>query len=892
MAGIADDYQLKTHGPVLSENCNKAPISKKTDYDFHLAERQSLLTRLLDAVKQCQVRFGGRRELATDGDSRQVTEITGLSKVTRFAEMEAHPAFWQNVKEHLTKHELQRFLLLKSVNTEMGRGRAWLRASLNEHSLERYMHMIIEKDDILSQYYEDWAFLRDQERSSMLPNMAAGLGSILFALTIDSPEINAPISSAIPLALTSEKIKPETTPDIQPVMATNKPAACDRKRDKKKRKKLANIVTFSDDDDQISSISSSPCSVQNDSFDISAKSSLDSPSYLANTDRLHFNDYTQVDSPLTKSSGLSSPSVTNESNKQSPKNNDENHKSSSPSELGLIFKFGKKPPLKAVDSQSSLTSDDLVGDDAYLAPVSSIAERRLSQGSGSSLEMDGKYCKQPLIPMNSEGEYLDQGGDGDSSGIHQSVALQDFVNLSGTDIENAAFALVMAQKGSNNDSHGYRTEGDGGNVQEESHKEMTTMELKQAIVTMMLRKDQVEDQNRSLQTLLSQEQETSLALRAELKDINTKMSVLQEKDNCKIQSLQKENELLRHQLKKYVNAVQLLRKEGPKAEGKLFSPPFFFSPFFFPPFFFPPFSFFPFLFFFPFSFFSLSLFFPFSFFPFLFFSLSFSSLSLFSSLSSFLWSLGIHLDELQPVIPPPKANIDYSHEASEYEKKLIQVAEMHGELMEFNEVLHRKIQSQDTFIKQLRQELVNLRGPLPNEVSSYSENLSIDVDNLSLNTRNLVHVWIPSAFLRGSASDSYHVYQVYVRIQDEEWNVYRRYRQFYVLYCKLKKKYPILGQFNFPPKVTVGYKEARVVEKRRVMLQTYLRKVINCVMENSNEISTSITKNTLLQLLPFFGDMPEVNNKRKKKNEPAPNQSVATNSAIDNIEKLKNRKKV
>lgn len=164
----------------------------------------------------------------------------------------------------------------------------------------------------------------------------------------------------------------------------------DRKRDKKKRKKLANIVTFSDDDDQISSISSSPCSVQNDSFDISAKSSLDSPSYLANTDRLHFNDYTQVDSPLTKSSGLSSPSVTNESNKQSPKNNDENHKSSSPSEIGLIFKFGKKPPLKAVDSQSSLTSDDLVGDDAYLAPVSSIAERRLSQGSGSSLEMDGK----------------------------------------------------------------------------------------------------------------------------------------------------------------------------------------------------------------------------------------------------------------------------------------------------------------------------------------------------------------------------------------------------------------------------------------------------------------------------------------------------------------------
>ena len=34
------------------------------------ADRQNLLDRLLDAVKQCQVRFGGRSELATDADSR------------------------------------------------------------------------------------------------------------------------------------------------------------------------------------------------------------------------------------------------------------------------------------------------------------------------------------------------------------------------------------------------------------------------------------------------------------------------------------------------------------------------------------------------------------------------------------------------------------------------------------------------------------------------------------------------------------------------------------------------------------------------------------------------------------------------------------------------------
>ena len=37
---------------------------------------------------------------------------------------------------------------------------------------------------------------------------------------------------------------------------------------------------------------------------------------------------------------------------------------------------------------------------------------------------------------------------------------------------------------------------------------------------------------------------------------------------------------------------------------------------------------------------------------------------------------GIHLEDLQPTIPAPRAHIDYSHEASEYEKKLIQVVTM------------------------------------------------------------------------------------------------------------------------------------------------------------------------------------------------------------------------
>lgn len=53
------------------------------------------------------------------------------------------PVFWFYVKEVLSKHELQRFYALRHIASDVGRGRAWLRCALNEHSLERYLHMLL-----------------------------------------------------------------------------------------------------------------------------------------------------------------------------------------------------------------------------------------------------------------------------------------------------------------------------------------------------------------------------------------------------------------------------------------------------------------------------------------------------------------------------------------------------------------------------------------------------------------------------------------------------------------------------------------------------------------------------------------------------------------------------
>lgn len=88
-------------------------------------------------------------------------------------------AFWPCIKEQLTWHEQERFSILKKVHTDYGRGRAWLRAVLNERSLERHLHAILDPS-ILSPFYEDWAFLLDQERSAVLPNVAAGIRTLIF----------------------------------------------------------------------------------------------------------------------------------------------------------------------------------------------------------------------------------------------------------------------------------------------------------------------------------------------------------------------------------------------------------------------------------------------------------------------------------------------------------------------------------------------------------------------------------------------------------------------------------------------------------------------------------------------------------------------------------------
>lgn len=197
-----------------------ADVASSKPSAIHEKERHQLLNNLLGSVKQCQTRFGGRSELATESDqlvfnlcrsleavlnhglrsrpqpknSSTIEQVTGLV-ANAFRYSKEVPCFWHYVKQHLNKHELERFSSLKEVWTDVGKGRAWLRSSLNERSLNRYMQSLLSKPDDALVYYHEWSLLLDQELNSTLPNIAAGLSSVFFAIGINEKKLNGSIEN-------------------------------------------------------------------------------------------------------------------------------------------------------------------------------------------------------------------------------------------------------------------------------------------------------------------------------------------------------------------------------------------------------------------------------------------------------------------------------------------------------------------------------------------------------------------------------------------------------------------------------------------------------------------------------------------------------------------------
>uniref|UniRef100_A0A8C9XG66 Sorting nexin 29 n=1 Tax=Sander lucioperca TaxID=283035 RepID=A0A8C9XG66_SANLU len=678
---------------------------------------------------QCQIRFGGRKEIATDSDSRVICLCAqfeavlqhGLRKTRGLAltaaalkqaagfstKTEGELTFWFYVKEHLNRHELQRFYSLRHISSELGRGRAWLRCALNEHSLERYLHTLLADRPRLGTFYEDWAFILDEERASMLPTMAAGLNSILFAINVDNSDLNGGVtrggssvshllkestqgigslwkestqgvSSLLREISTATAVVPGFTPRVDgasdplPVLPRSSSADSGLRKERRRKKKVTNIISFDDD------------------LDGGAE--------------------------------------------------DEEEGEEDSQKMGAMRKSHIAPAQSSVEEGI----DPLEPAFSESPAQNGLAEPGIVSWVGSPHPSRTPPTTTPPLPDRKSIDYEDEEEEDEM-------------------YKPRCIHLTMVSLSS-------------------------AVELRQAIVAMMNRKDELEEQNASLRSLLDGEMEHSAGLRQETDLLKRKLAELEERHTAKVQALARENEVLKVQLKKYVGAVQMLKREGSQGDDAL------------------------------------------------------------SVLRS---------SEEKAPIPQNKFMGDIEELAASYERKLIEVAEMHGELIEFNERLYRSLIAKDHLIVQMRQELIDLRGPVPGDLSQTSDDPSLS--DFETAHRALINVWIPSVFLQGRAANAYNVYQVYIRILDNEWNVYRRYTEFRELHNHLRTQFPQVDTFNFPPKKAIGNKDAKFVEERRKQLQGYLRMVMNKLIQTLPEFTARPTKETLLSLLPFCLDTPQAN---------------------------------
>lgn len=192
-------------------------------HKFHYKKNYSRIIKLCDTWEQA-LSYG----LKTNSSVFQnVSDLVSGSSTNP-------PVFWEFAYHNLTGHEKERFSTLRQVWTDRGKGRSLIRAAFNERSMERYVRIWL-SDSNLPNFYETWSLMRDDEMTSLLPSMAAGLGSILFAVTVDCPELNAPPKN--------RDFRPE------PVIAVKSPVAPLKKINLIKRQ----IISFDEDGSVIGS---------------------------------------------------------------------------------------------------------------------------------------------------------------------------------------------------------------------------------------------------------------------------------------------------------------------------------------------------------------------------------------------------------------------------------------------------------------------------------------------------------------------------------------------------------------------------------------------------------------------------------------------------------------
>ncbi|XP_030554968.1 sorting nexin-29 [Drosophila novamexicana] len=189
--------------------------------------REDIFRRLQQSAQQTSEIYSGKRELATEKDDvvqelcealedtlayglRQMLNVS-ITAASIFQNMHEivtggtggssnnnETTFWDFCETQLTPHERQRFEELKQIWTKHGRGRAFIRATLNEKRLQSHVLTWLSDEAQLQRFYTPWSLLLNEEAAKKLPEILDSLKDVLFALSVENPELNAPKRLAVP----------------------------------------------------------------------------------------------------------------------------------------------------------------------------------------------------------------------------------------------------------------------------------------------------------------------------------------------------------------------------------------------------------------------------------------------------------------------------------------------------------------------------------------------------------------------------------------------------------------------------------------------------------------------------------------------------------------------
>ena len=598
-------------------------------------------------------------------------------------------SFWPFIRNFMNKFDVNRYECLPNIKTDTGRQRAWLRSCLNEHSLERFLLAIIANETLVNQYYEEWSFLADRELAKTWPTLCQGLQSVLFAINIDNPNFNQPnkISNSSTTTTTSNGQNSPTSANSSPSLApksnlsTESPSSpsklkpSDQLKSAKsssssaaqRKTKKPNQIILEDDQRKQENIL--------DSLTIRNKQkSKSSPNKIVEEEIFGLGDNEEA-----ISWNESTNQIKQQQQLQQQQSDEEKPLSILTNPICL-----KKPTTTSTSSSSNPSSPPLSAE-SNLNKIADHADSSPKSNSDVAVKDDddqpsriGEPMKRPsdestsMIPINT---YVSQSNFSLSSSTisesstykYMAIVDKDSAEMTMSEKQSSSIYFDLAPSSSNAKQ----------TIQEDNHSieelnlddSSDVKRMKELALSLYKAKLDLESANKNMASLLDAEKSRSKSLEDHLllmeSDLNQTKSTL----NLKISLLDNENKLLREQLKKYMSAFQLLQKKKKSSrddESINKSPQ---SP-------------------------------------------SSDSLDLNRSLDARELIDELNKQEKEQDEARMSNLRDYSYEAEQYEKKLIQVAEMHGELMEFNSKLTRLLNIKNIQLEKLKEELIELRGPV------------------------------------------------------------------------------------------------------------------------------------------------------------------------------------